>query len=627
MIRSRAASATAVLMLAWAALVVPAALAQTPSPSPSPSTSGASPSAGTSSATAEPERESVAVLLSAEPDTIEAGHETVLVAQVTNTGTGAADAALDVVLPAELELVDAFPRPTSTSGATLSFALGPLAPGDSSVVQITARGIDVVPEAVVTATATAGSASASDSTGVAVVVTGAGPGGNGGLVVASSSRRVLTQVGSMMRYEVTVANDGAEDLENVLVVNVAPEEIDVISVDIVDEVEAVQIGDSGGRHDIVWNVGSLPAGASVVLPWDGRAARAGDLTAVNSVRGLLGQTETVRVTSRSYLAREGARDVANPPFDPIEKRVVTFVDPPASATPMATTAPSGTVALPVTGADVSRYAFAALLFVLSGVFLLGGARLASRGSARALVTAMLAGVLLAACVSGNDPGDGAAAPSTASTDDPRTDAEVKGERITRGDDEDERTPDPTSPPSTSPPNTTSAPATASPVAPPATAAPPVVAAPTTPPVAPDPEPVRVVEVVRVGLEDLPVETLASRDSDNTVSFSWDEAFGIVGATSGTRHVRGNDAELLTDLTTADGKITNQITLTSALEDERLRVQGRIVHEVYSGGRLVARLRSAPIDEVLAPRGSVVARFSYLVPTGDYTIEAAFESSH
>jgi hypothetical protein len=71
---------------------------------------------------------------------------------------------------------------------------------------------------------------------------------------------------------------------------------------------------------------------------------------------------------------------------------------------------------------------------------------------------------------------------------------------------------------------------------------------------------------------------------------------------------------------------NRLTLTNTHDDVRLEVKGRLVHDLYSGSRRVARLRSAPIDEVLAPGGSVVARFSYLVPTGDYVVVARFESS-
>lgn len=628
MTRSRVASAAALLLVAWAALWIPAAGAQTPAPSPSSSGSAApSPSGGSSSPTTAPDHESLAVLLSAEPDTVEVGHETVVVAQVTNTGNVAvADAALEVVLPHELELVEGFPAPATTAGQTSTFDLGPLAPGESAVVQITARGVDVVPNAPVTATATAGSATVTDSVDVMVVVTGTAR----GLTVTSRTQGVVTQVGSMVRYIVTVTNDGSEDLENVLVVDLAPEELEVVSVDIVDEVEAVQIGETQGRYDIVWNVGSLPAGASVELPWDGRAVRPGDLTAVNSVRGLLGQNETVRATSRSFLASEGPRDVENPRFEPIEKRVVTFVDPDPGADPeaRATTEP---VVLPFTGASLSRLAFAGIMFLLAGALLLGGARLAPAGSGKAVVGAALAAVVLVACVSGDDSveGTGGATPRTFGTDDPRDeDARVKGERIVRGE-EDEATAAPTEPPSTTPPATTPAPPTASPVAPPATSAPPVVAAPTAPPVATDPPdagPVRVVEVIRIGLEDLPVETLGSRDGDNTISFGWDEATGITSASSGTRFVRGSGAELMTDLTTGDGAIVNRLTLTNTHDDKRLDVEGRLVHEVYSGSRLVARLRSAPIDEVLAPGGSVVARFSYLVPTGDYVVEAHFESS-
>lgn len=628
MTRSRVASAAALLLVATAALWVPAAGAQTPDPSPSASATPAASPSGSSPTTA-PAAESLAVLVSAEPETIEAGHETVVVAQVTNTGDAPADATLEVVLPAELELVTAFPRPATSDGVTMTFALGTIAPGDSAVAQITALGIDVVPAATVTATATAGNATATDSVDVMVVVTGAA----GGLKVTSRAEDVLTQVGSMARYVVTVTNDGSEDLENVLVVDLAPQELEVVSVDIVDEVEAVQIGHNLGRYDIVWNVGSLPAGASIDLPWDGRVVRAGDLTAVNSVRGLLGQNESVRSTSRSFLAAEGARDVKNPPFEPIEKRVVRFVDPDPVVDPQsrATTEPGAV--LPFTGSSVPRFVLAGILFVLAGALIAGGARLAPPGAAKPLAGAVLAGLVFVACVSGDgDPvaGGGGATPRTFGTDDPRDqEPRVKGERIVRGGEEDEATAAPTDPPTTTPPSTP-APATATPVAPPATSAPPaVVAAPTAPPAtdAPEPEPVRVVEIVRIGLEDLPVQTLGSRAGDNTVSFGWDESLGgITAASSGTRFVRGSGAELLTDLTTDDGSIVNRLTLTNTHDDARLHVKGRLVHEVYSGGRLVARLRSAAIDEVFAPGGSVVARFSYLVPTGDYVVEAHFESS-
>lgn len=634
MSRSRVAPAAAVLLVAWAALWIPAAGAQTPSPSPSASGSASpSPSGGTSSPTTAPERESLAVLLSAEPETVEVGHETVVVAQVTNTGTSVVDrATLDVVLPQQLDLVDAFPAPETSTRQGATFGLGPLDPGESAVAQITARGVDVVPSAAVQATATAGTTTVTDSVDVMVVVTGAA----GGLEVTSRTEGFLTQVGSMVRYVVTVTNTGSEDLENVLVVDLAPEELAVVSVDIVDEVEAVQIGETLGRYDVVWNVGSLPAGASVDLPWDGRVLRPGDLTAVNSVRGLLGPTnEIVRSTSRSFLAAEGPRDVDNPRFEPIEKRVVKFVQPDPVVGPAARSATEPGVVLPFTGASLSRLALAGILFAVAGALLLGGARLAPAGSGKTVAGAALAALVLVACVSGgDDPAEraGGATPRTFGTDDPRDgEARVKGERIVRGDDG-EVTAAPTAPPATTSPAETPAPptATAPPTAPPATSAPPVVAAPTAPPVAtqaPSVEPVRVVEIVRIGLEDLPVESLDSRDGNNTVSFGWDEtAGGITAATSGTRFVRAAGSELMTDLTTDDGAIVNRLTLTNTHDDVRLEVKGRLVHDLYSGSRLVARLRSAPIDEVLSPGGSVVANFSYLVPTGDYTVTARFESS-
>lgn len=635
MIRSRVASAAGLLLLAWAAVTVPVAGAQTPSPSPSGSGATVSPSAPASSTSPTPQTESLALLVAAEPATVDVGAETLLVAQVTNTGTATLPStSVSVTLPGELELVSSFPKGTATA-AGYSIDLGPLDPGASVVAQVTVRGLAPVEDAVVSTSATGGSATAQASTPVSVVE---GAGGVVALKVHSRTRQVLTQVGSMVHYEVTVANEGRDDLENVLVVDVAPQEVDVVSVDFVDEVEAVQIGESGGRHDIVWNVGSLPAGASVTLPWDGRAVQAGDLRAVNSVRGLVGTTETTRSSSESFLAAEGPRDVDNPPFEPIQERVVTFVDPPPPS-PAARAAGAQPVVLPLTGISISRIVLAGVLLVFGGLLIVAGARLASRASRRAIAAAILAGLVGVACVSGGGDDDSlsgaanGATPRTFGTDDPRDDdTRVKGERIVRGEDEDQADDTsapsaPASPAATAPP--TAAP-TSSPPPPPAAPTatpPPAVAAPAVDPApAPDPAPIRTVRVVTTELEDLPVATQTSRDGDNTVSFGWDEAAGgITSATSGRRFTGGGASELLTDLTTDGGALVNRLTLRNTAEATRLRVDGRLVHEVYAGTRLVARLRSAPIDVVLAPGGEVVARFSYLVPTGDYTVLAAFEA--
>ncbi|MDQ4025080.1 MAG: hypothetical protein M3217_06280, partial [Actinomycetota bacterium] len=204
------------------------------------------------------------------------------------------------------------------------------------------------------------------------------------------------------------------------------------------------------------------------------------------------------------------------------------------------------------------------------------------------------------------------------------DTQVKGERIVRGD-EDEPAEEATPAPASAPPTTTTPPtATPPPPGAPTATAPPAVAAPV-PTV--DPAPIRVVRVVETGLDDLPVATQESRAGDNTISFVWDEsAGGIAGATSGTRFGGGDGSELLTDLTSEPGAIVNRITLRNTAETTRLRVRGRLVHEVFDGSRLVARLRSAPIDVVLSPAGEVVARFSYLVPAGAYTVQASFEST-
>jgi uncharacterized repeat protein (TIGR01451 family) len=566
--------------------------------------------------------------LNAEPSTIDVDAETLLVAQATNTGTASLPATtLTLAIPEQLEVLSSFPKGRGT-GDSYSIDLGPLDPGESAVAQVTALGVTPVEGALVTASVAGGSATAQDTTAVSVVEGGA----VGALTVASRTRGMLTPVGAMVHYEVTVANEGRDDLENVLVVDVAPREVDVVSVDLIDEVEAVQIGESRGRHDIVWNVGSLPAGSSVTLPWDGRAVDAGDLRAVNSVRGLIGTTETTRSTSESFLADEGRSAVDNPPFEPIKERVVTFVDPPPSG-PAAAAAGTQPVVLPFTGVSISRIFFAGVLLVFAGLLVAIGSRLATGASRRAVTAAVLAGLLGVACVSGGADDESisgaaqGATPRTFGTDDPRDDeARVKGERIVRG--EDDGADDATAAPASAPPATAAPPtATPPPPAAPTSTAPPAVAAPATAPApAADPAPVRTVTVVTTELEDLPVVTQGSRDGDNTVSFSWDEtAGGITAATSGRRVSARTGSELLTNLTAEDGALVNRVTLRNTAEATRLAVRGHLVHQIYEGSRLVARVRSEHVDVTLAPGGAVTALFSYLVPAGDYTVRAAFES--
>ncbi len=138
--------------------------------------------------------------------------------------------------------------------------------------------------------------------------------------------------------------------------------------------------------------------------------------------------------------------------------------------------------------------------------------------------------------------------------------------------------------------------------------------------------VRRVRVVEVGLGDFPINDLESRAADNVVTYVWKDP-KVVSAASSTRFTPDADVEMMMTVSTEGGAIDVSVVIRNITTDERVRVDGRIVHEVTDDAGRGGRLVSDPIDKVLSPGGETTVHFSYVLPDGNYTATAAFEAAN
>jgi len=131
-------------------------------------------------------------------------------------------------------------------------------------------------------------------------------------------------------------------------------------------------------------------------------------------------------------------------------------------------------------------------------------------------------------------------------------------------------------------------------------------------------------VTTVGLGDLPIDVLGARPSDNQMSYTWNEAAGkITRATSSVGFTKGATVELMTELGFGGDQIDVTVVVRNLSRNRRLAVNGNLIHDVSGSSGSIASF-SAPVDTVLAPGGEVSARFTYLLPSGDYDATARFQ---
>ena len=599
-----------------------------PSPSPQPSASPSAPpkpptgtggqGSGSPDESAPPEAAQLSTSVSASPSTILVGETSHVVAQVTNTGDSTASSlTVEISVPSQLDIMDAGPEPFESvnGGDTVRFHLGSLPAGESAEAWLDLEGgHQTSPSgATVMATATSGELVSSGSAQIVVV----GSTGNENLELTTSSNRLLVQLGELVNYSITVTNVGDTTLHDVIVVDRLPGEIRYHSVAYTPAVDAVQVGESGDEQDIVWVKNSLRPGRSITVRWTGRAASLGDFAAINSVTVKADEVRPINEERTTYLGTVAVSGTSNPPFDPIVKtrRIERTITQPVEGA-------QGSL-LPITGLEDPTPLVVALVLIALGGLALWSRRW--REPSRKWTAIALAVVLTAsaACVD-NEPDATATKPDAGqSKNEPKKDKkkqEVRGRRIQKNGngngngDGGQTGAEPGGDPSGDPVDPASPP-----VAPPVVAAP----APTTP------VPTEEVTVTRrvvttIGLGDLPIDVLGARPSDNQMSYTWNEAAGkITRATSSVVFTKGATVELMTELGFGGDQIDVTVVVRNLSRNRRLAVSGNLIHDVSGSSDSIASF-SAPVDTVLAPGGETSARFTYLLPSGDYDVSARFQ---
>ncbi len=551
----------------------------------------------------------------ASPASIAVGETSALTVTATNPGTNEVSS-LEVLvdLPAHLELVSSEPVAGASDGV-VTLDLGPLAPGASVTGSVIVAGssvprgdIDPVRFAV-----TIDDRVAHHELYVEVASPAGGP------IALSQSSPLLLQVGDTAAFSITVANPTDAALSDVAVVTEIAPEVDVVGVAPIERADAIQLGSSPSREDIVWLFEELAPAEEVVLTWSGRAVAPGDLEASNVVEARVGRQVEAQSAQSTYLGYvKGVRtDAGTPRTKPVVvERVVTKLVP---VTTQVAAAPAGI--LPVTGSSPAVVAGAGLLLVLLGAGALWRSSRSSRRGrlGRSVLVAVALGLLTGtACVSDTDPAPQVqSSPTDAdqsdqreepASDDSETDEvpedEVLGLRIDkprRGDGQD-AVDGPEGP----------APGTSLEEAP----------EPTVPEVSFE----EVTEVVSVLVppEELPLETMASAPGENTISLTLSESDGET-VTSGRVITADATEALLASFTSSGDVLSSTVSLTNLAEDRRLAVGGYLVLNVTASSGQSSVLRSERVDAVLEPGGSTSAVLSFSLPPGSYSLQGGFEA--
>ncbi|MDP9067594.1 MAG: hypothetical protein M3N53_04470 [Actinomycetota bacterium] len=535
---------------------------------------------------------------SASPATLSRGETSTLEVVASNPGSDSVgDIGLLVELPTHLDLVDSDPT-GSSDGRLLSLDLGPLAPGASSAASIT----------VAAASSPSGeqepvrfAVSFDDRVIRHQLLVQVRPSDPTGLGLSQSSP-LLVQVGENSSFSITVANRAETALEDVAVVTEVAPELDVVGVTAIAAADAIQVGRSPTREDIVWIFESLAPGEEVQLSWTGRAVAPGDLEALNVVDATVEGRSAATSTQNTYLGYVlGVRTDAGGEVAPVvEHRTVTKMVP-------VTVEVAGSLGgvLPVTGASPGRLVAVAVGLMTIGALLLVVSR-TSRSRRRGLVV-VLATVMLtgAACVSDGGrpsaiaPDAPAPSPTASATPDPapKDKDQVLGLRLNRG-------------PEGSGQGSATDTADEAGAAEPATTTKVVF------------EEVTSVVPVVVSAEELPAETMQSRSGDNTVSLEW-TGDAVATQTSGRRLTAEMADELLASLRSNGEQLTATVALSNLARDRRLVVRGRLVLDIVSGEGRSSRLTSGPIDVVLEPGEHTAADLSFSLPAGTYGLTGGF----
>lgn len=584
-----------------------------PSPAPSPNAEGAQPQESSSE---------LAIHLVANPTEVTIGETVELAAQVQNTsGEGAENVEAAVSFSNELVFVSSSPNGAEVAegpgGTSVTFDLGSLDASESTTVVVVAEAADA------TATSMPVESSVSWDDGFSsaqVEITIVDQSMDLGL--SSTSPGLLAETGEVVTYRVDVTNKGTGVVRDLAIVDLVPDEIHVLGAGFAPGVDAVQVGSSGGKEDIVWIIGKLAPGAKVELSWTGTVEDSGDLLAENRVRAMVDEVKVATTQDRSYLASGGDTSANSPRFKPMKKRVVTTkrvaTSPPRAALPEGALGASGGL-LPLTGTDLRLGVAMGTALVLLGALM---AWVVPSPRSRRRVGIVCLVVLLAAigCTSDDDsPPDG-------------PDARVKGKQIQRGETEEE--PNDVAAPDQDVPDEDARDGQGRAEAPePAdgdddqdddgldevTTQPPVA------PVPPEPsvEVVRRTRVVVVEANDLPVVSPGSAVGD-AMPAGWDDSSGRLSGDLRSASSVTKGVWLKTTLRAQGGGILAEVVLTNVSPDARLSVEGRLGLKIQSSGA-EETLRGSKLSQTLNPKGEATARFRFRLPNGSFNATPLFQS--
>lgn len=470
------------------------------------------------------------------------------------------------------------------------------------------------------------------------------------LRLTTSGGGFLKPVGGRVSYDITVKNMGEDPAEDVTIVNLVPSEVHVTGAGLAPGVDAVQVGDSGGKEDVVWVINELAGGESITVTYTGAVEAPGDLQAVNKTRASSSNAGKDSSEERTYLSTSGGGGSSNPSFDPIREKHVTrhkvvtrpLVRKRVPTEPDAPVGPAGAGELPFTGVDpLATITIGMVLIALGWVVVHATSVHADRR--RIAVGSLVLLLVAGACMSNggdedveprvlgtqltrspdpapadddpvpeDDPGDNVTDP-----DDDTPDEEASEGGPTEGDNSDDANGRDGAEGAADDDNGSAAPDGPDDADGSGT---------TTVLVPGDPITTfeRDVDFITITADDLAVTDLASARG-SALSFGWDDGSGSVTQATSSQSTIDDVADLSAQISTAGRGMNLTVSVTNVSVDRVLHVDGRLAVELSAGGGPHI-LQGPALNEDLNPGGSSSASFSFRLPTGAYSAAASFLAS-
>jgi uncharacterized repeat protein (TIGR01451 family) len=459
--------------------------------------------------------------------------------------------------------------------------------------------------------------------------------------LTTSGGGFLKQVGGQIDYDISVKNTGDEVANDVTLINLVPSEVHVTGAGLAPGVDAVQVGNSGGKEDVVWVIDELPAGETIKVNYTGTIESPGDLEAFSKTRVVSTNAGRASSEERTYLADAGGEGSDNPTYEEREKRITRHkvVRTPLVRKRVATEpdAPgsSGSGELPFTGVDPLGTVLLGMALIALGMVVVHATSVNT--DRRRIAVGSLALVLVAgACMSnGGDeveprvlgtqltrspdpapaeddgpteadtdtgPVDGDDDPSDPADSDDDTDEGddngPTGDGSDGQDDADEGIGDDSSGDGSE----------------------------TTTVLVPG-DPITTfeedVDFVTITGDDLPVRALGSAEG-STMTFGWNDSSSSITQVISSNSLVEGIADLSAQISPAGPGMKLTVSITNAAEATVLGLDGTLALELDAGG--THTLKSEPVDVELNPGGASSASFSFRLPSGSYSARAVFLSS-